>query len=69
VVGRLKDGVSIEQAQAEMNALSASLGRQYPEIREWGIRLITMLDTFVSPELKTGLLVLLGAVGLVLLIA
>jgi predicted permease len=69
VVGRLKDGVSIEQAQAEMNAVSASLGQQYPEIREWGIRLITMLDTFVSPELKTGLLVLLGAVGLVLLIA
>jgi len=69
VVGRLKDGVSIEQAQAEMNAVSASLGRQYPEIREWGIRLITMVDTFVSADLKTGLLVLLGAVGLVLLIA
>jgi putative ABC transport system permease protein len=69
VVGRLKAGVSIEQAQAEMNAVSASLGKQYPEIREWGIRLITLFDTFVSPELKTGLLVLLWAVGFVLLIA
>jgi putative ABC transport system permease protein len=69
VVGRLKDGVSMEQAQAEMNVLSAALGKQYPEIREWGIRLITLLDTFVSPELKTGLLVLLWAVGFVLAIA
>jgi putative ABC transport system permease protein len=68
-VGRLKPGVSIEQAQAEMNAISARLGQQYPEIRDWGIRLITLLDTFVSPQLKTGLLVLLCAVVFVLLIA
>lgn len=69
VAGRLKDGVSFEQAQAEMNAVSARLGQQYPEIRDWGIRLITFFDTFVSPQLKTGLLVLLWAVALVLLIA
>ena len=68
-VGRLKAGVSIGQAQAEMNNISVRLGRQYPEIRDWGIRLITIFDTFVSPDLKTGLLVLLWAVGFVLLIA
>jgi len=69
VFGRLKDGVSFPQAQAEMNAISARMGQQYPEIRDWGIRLITMFDTFVSPDLKAGLLVLLWAVGFVLLIA
>jgi predicted permease len=68
-VGRLRPGVSIGQAQAEMNAISVRLGQQYPEIRDWGIRLISFFDTFVSPELQTGLLVLLGAVGFVLLIA
>ena len=69
VIGRLKDGVSIEQAQAEMNTVSALMGQQYPEIRDWGIRLITVFDTFVSPQLKTGLLVLLWAVAFVLLVA
>jgi len=69
VVGRLKDGISIAQAQAEMNNISTHLGEQYPEIRDWGIHLITIFDTFVSPQLKTGLLVLLWAVAFVLLIA
>jgi predicted permease len=52
-----------------MNTVSALMGQQYPEIRDWGIRLISMFGTFVSPELKTGLLVLLWAVGFVLMIA
>jgi putative ABC transport system permease protein len=69
VVGRLKTGVSMVQAQAEMDAISVRLGQQYPEIRDWGIRLITIFDTFVSPQLKTGLLVLMWAVAFVLLIA
>jgi len=69
VFGRLKPGVTMSQAQAEMNAISLRMGQQYPEIRDWGIRLIGMFDTFVSPQLKTGLLVLQVAVGLVLLIA
>ena len=68
-VGRLKPDISMAQAQAEMNNISLRLGQQYPEIRDWGIRLITIFDSFVSPELKTGLLVLLWAVGFVLLIA
>jgi putative ABC transport system permease protein len=68
-VGRLKNGVSIEQAQAEMNGISARMGQQYPQIRDWGIHLVSMFDTFVSPDLKNGLLVLLWAVVFVLLIA
>jgi len=68
-VGRLKPGVSMAQAQAEMDAISSHMGQQYPEIRDWGIQLISLFDTFVSSQLKTGLLVLLWAVALVLLIA
>ncbi|MBZ5554916.1 MAG: ABC transporter permease [Acidobacteriia bacterium] len=69
VVGRLRQGVSLQQAQAEMDSIARHLGRQYPEVRDWGIHLITLFDTFVSPQLKTGLWVLLSAVILVLLIA
>jgi putative ABC transport system permease protein len=67
--GRLRKGISIQQAQAEMNGISARMGQQYPEIRNWGIHLVSLFDTFVSPALKNGLLVLLGAVVSVLLIA
>ncbi|MBV9438280.1 MAG: ABC transporter permease, partial [Acidobacteria bacterium] len=67
--GRLRPGVSFAQAQAEMNAVSVRVGQQYPEVRDWGIRLISLFDTFVPSDLKRGLLVLLFAVGFVLLIA
>ena len=69
VFGRLKPGVTVKQAQAELDEISARMGMQYPEIKDWGVRVITLFDTFVSPQLKSGLLVLLCAVGLVLLIA
>ena len=60
--GRLKPGVTPHQAQAEMDTISARVGQQFPEVRYWGIHLLSMFDTFVSPDLKTGLLVLLVAV-------
>ena len=44
------------------------MGQQYPEVKDWGINLITFTDTFVSTQLRTALLVLLGAVLFVLLI-
>src|SRR5579871_2495554 len=69
VVGRLRDGVSMKEAQSEMNVISARVGAQYPEVKDWGIRLITFQSTFVPDELRTTLLVLLSAVGFVLLIA
>jgi putative ABC transport system permease protein len=69
VVGRLERGVSFAQAQAEMDAIAGRVGQQYPEVREWGIHLVTFFDTFVSPNVQTGLWVLLGAVVLVLFIA
>ncbi len=69
IFARLKPGVSIAQAQAEMNAISIHDGQVHPEIHDWGVRLLTMQDTFVSSDLRTGLLVLMFAVLLVLLIA
>lgn len=69
VFGRLKPRVSRQQAQAEMDSISARLDQTYPEMRDWGIHLFTMQETFVTSDLKTGLLVLLCAVGFVLLIA
>jgi putative ABC transport system permease protein len=69
VFGRLKDGISLRQAQAEMDSISSHMDQIYPEMRDWGVRLLSMEETFVSPDLKAGLLVLLCAVGFVLLIA
>ena len=69
VAGRLRPGVTLAQAQAECDAVASGLGRVHPEMRDWGIHLLTFFDTFVSAQVKTGLLVLLCAVGAVLLIA
>jgi putative ABC transport system permease protein len=69
VFGRLKPGASKEQAQAEMDSISAHIDQTYPEMRDWRIHLFTLQETFVGSDLKTGLLVLLCAVGFVLMIA
>src|SRR5262249_18424492 len=70
VAGRLKPGVSKQQAQAEMDAIAAQVARQYPDLMgDWGVRVISFFDTFASADLKVGLLVLLAAVVFVLLIA
>ena len=69
VFGRLRPGVTPQQAQTEMNLVSARVGAQYPEVRDWGIQLLDFTGTIVPASLRTALLVLLGAVGLVLLIA
>ena len=69
VTGRLKPGVTLAQAQAELNGIAANLAAEYPADDEgWDIRTIS-LRTLLVGDVRTGLLVLLGAVGLVLLIA
>jgi predicted permease len=68
-IGRLKPGVSVAQAQADMNTLSARLAKEFPA-RDSGLTIrIEPLQQFVVGNVKSALLILLGAVGVVLLIA
>ena len=68
-VARLKRDVALAQAQAEMDAISARLAREFPKSDDqWGAMVIPMQDDIVGKS-RTSLLMLLGAVGLVLLIA
>ena len=69
MVARMKPGVTPVQAQAEMDVLGARLEQQYPsENAGYGI-FVNPLENHVAGNVKTPLLVLLGAVALVLLIA
>jgi predicted permease len=68
-VGRIRSGATFEQAPSEMDTVAAHVANQYPEMKEWRIRLVTFFNFFVNPQLRTALLVLLSAVGCVLLIA
>lgn len=68
-IARLKDGVALQQAQAEMDAISRALAQQYPEDdKGWGAVVVPLRQELVG-DLRPALLVLLGAVGFVLLIA
>jgi putative ABC transport system permease protein len=69
VYGRLRPGVTQQQAQAEMNLVSTRVDAQFPEVKDWGIQLTGLAGTIISDNLRTALLVLLCAVGFVLLIA
>jgi putative ABC transport system permease protein len=69
VIGRLKPGVTPEQAQAEAEVIAASLVSQFPRINEgMSFRVMPLLESMVRNQRST-LLLLLGAVGFVLLIA
>jgi putative ABC transport system permease protein len=69
VIGRLKSGVSPEQAQADVTAIAARLEQQYPDTNTHkGIKVEAALTAIVG-EVRPALLILLGAVACVLLIA
>jgi predicted permease len=68
VVGRLRPGVSVESAQAELNRLMPRISRKYPAWGETRAR-VTPLKQYVSGPFTRSLVVLWGAVGLVILIA
>jgi putative ABC transport system permease protein len=69
VVGRLKPGVSVEQAQAQLSGIATKLEQAYPRSNKGkGVTVVRMLDTMVS-NVRLTLYLLLGSVGLVLLIA
>jgi putative ABC transport system permease protein len=69
VAGRLKPGVTLQQAQSEMDVLASQFAVQYPDSnKSWGVRVFQLTD-YVVRDVRTVLWTLLGAVGCVLLIA
>ncbi len=69
VVGRLKPGLSIEQARADMDAIMARLGQEYPRTNADRRTHIASLYENTVKNVRPALLILLGAVGFVLLLA
>ena len=69
VLARYKPGVARAAAQAELDAISKRLEREYPDTNQARGVEIAPLDAEVFGEIRVALLVLLGAVGFVLLIA
>ena len=70
-IGRLKPGLTIAAAQSQVDALVASLQKQfpgdYPTQSAWRVRLVPLKESVVG-NVRQSLMLLLGAVGLVLLI-
>jgi putative ABC transport system permease protein len=68
-IGRMKRGVTLEQAGVEMNTIAARLEQQYPDVQVGrGVRLHSYGEQIVT-DVRQPLLMLMGAVGFVLLIA
>ena len=70
-VGRLKPGLTLVTAQSQLDALVASLRKQYPDAypanSKWAVRLVPLKENVVG-NVRQSLFLLLGAVALVLLI-
>jgi putative ABC transport system permease protein len=71
-IGRLKPGLTVAQAQGQLDAYISQLSQQYPTeyaaAAAWAVRLVPVKEDLVGPQ-RTELFILLGAVGFVLLIA
>jgi putative ABC transport system permease protein len=67
--GRLKPGVTLEEARMEMSLIASSLAKQYPDSNSgWNVRLLTLLD-YAADHTRAQLALMVGAVAFVLLIA
>lgn len=68
-IGRLKQGVSLAQAQADTDLIAAQIERQFPESNTgWNLRLVSLREQLVGSS-RTTVFILFGAVAFVLLIA
>jgi predicted permease len=67
-IARLKPGISLTQAQTEMDTIANRIEQQYPESQGWDVALVGLHDQAVK-HMRPVLLILLGAAALVLLIA
>jgi putative ABC transport system permease protein len=68
-IGRLKEGVTLAQAQVDTDLIAAQLEQEYPNSNTgWSLRLVSLREILVGGS-RTMLFILFGAVGLVLLIA
>ena len=68
-VGRIRDGVTIEQARSDLARVQQQLGEQYPKTdKDWSTIVIDLKETRVG-EYRRALFLILGAVALLLLIA
>ncbi len=69
-IGRLKPGVTIQQAQADMNGVTANIAAAFPKTNKgWGAGVDPFKNDFLPSDRIHNLWLLLGAVGFVLLIA
>lgn len=69
-IGRLRQGITFTQAQADLTTIAANLEQQYPRYsRNATAYLVPVGEQIVGPEVRRALWVLLGAVGFLLLIA
>jgi putative ABC transport system permease protein len=69
IVGRLKPGITVAQGQAEMDVLGQRLQAQFPQAKGWFTSRLTPMARQLGGETRRPLLLILGAVGIVLLIA
>jgi putative ABC transport system permease protein len=70
VLGRLRTGVGMAQANQELDGIAAQLEREYPRANEgWRTQLMPIRDWVLEPQMQRAMYVLLGAAGLLLAIA
>ncbi|HEV2448163.1 MAG TPA: ABC transporter permease [Candidatus Sulfopaludibacter sp.] len=70
IMGRLKEGVTLKQGQADMDGVAAHIAEANPRSNKgWGARVDPLQNDFLGDNVKLTLWLLLGAVGCILLIA
>jgi len=69
VVARLRDGVTIREAQAQATTIIRRLEQDNPTNKDWTARLVVLKEALVEPGVRAAIILLMGVVGFVLLIA